>query len=85
MQTQISILYVPRYSIRGSINQRSLQIILVKDLNMFPCKVQTVQQMLAVVRQAGVTYSQTILNLDNESLFIENRYMNKQNYRILCT
>ena len=48
------------------INRQSLQRILVKDLKMFPYKVQTVHQLLAVDRQARSTYAQAILNLDHE-------------------
>lgn len=48
------------------INRRSLRRILVKDLKMFPYKVQTVHQLLDVDRQTRVIYANAILNLNRE-------------------
>lgn len=65
---------------------------------MFPYKVQTVHQLLAVDRQAHVTYAQAILNLDHEEDNFSSKiimsdeahfhlcgYVNKQNYRFWGT
>jgi Helix-turn-helix domain (DUF4817) len=80
------------------ISRRSLQRILVKELKMFPYKVQTVHQLLAVDRQSRVTYAQAILNLDqdendfssklimsDEAHFHLSGYVNRQNYRFWGT
>lgn len=80
------------------ISRRTLQRILVKDLKMFPYKVQTVQQLLPADRQSRINYSQAILNLhheeDNffskiimsdEAHFHLSGYVNKQNLRFWGT
>lgn len=80
------------------LSRRSLQRILVKDLNMFPYKVQSVHQLLPADRQTRVTYAQAILNLDtevddfstkiimsDEAHFHLSGYVNKQNYRFWGT
>jgi hypothetical protein len=80
------------------ISRRSLQRILVKDLKMFPYKVQTVHQLLDIDRQSRVTYAQAILNLahaeddfsskftmSDEAHFHLCGYVNKQNYRFWGT
>ena len=46
--------------------RRSLRRILVEDLKMFPYKVQTMHQLLAVDRQMRLTYAQAILKLNEE-------------------
>ena len=48
------------------ISRRSLQRILVKDLKMFPYKVQTVHKLLPADRRTRLTYCQTLLNLVQE-------------------
>lgn len=80
------------------ISRRSLRRILVTDLKMFPYKVQTVHQLLAVDRQTRLTYAQAILNLNkqednfsskiimsDEAHFHLSGYVNKQNYRFWGT
>ncbi|CAB3238242.1 unnamed protein product [Arctia plantaginis] len=81
-----------------AISRSSLRRILVKDLRMFPYKVQSVHHLLPVDRQTRVTYAQAILNLEDEvddfstkiimsdeAHFHLNWYVNKQNYRFWGT
>ncbi|CAB3262266.1 unnamed protein product [Arctia plantaginis] len=81
-----------------AISRSSLRRILVKDLRMFPYKVQSVHHLLPVDRQTRVTYAQAILNLEDEvddfstkiimsdeAHFHLNGYVNKQNYRFWGT
>ena len=61
----------PKTSTRSRASQlassrSSLRRILVKDLRMFPYKVQSVHQLLPVDRQTRVTYAQAILNFEDE-------------------
>ncbi|CAB3258594.1 unnamed protein product [Arctia plantaginis] len=81
-----------------AISRSSLRRILVKDLRIFPYKVQSVHHLLPVDRQTRVTYAQAILNLEDEvddfstkiimsdeAHFHLNGYVNKQNYRFWGT
>lgn len=80
------------------ITRRTLQRILVKDLHMFPYKVQTVHQLMPADHQSRVNYCEAILNLNNEvddfkskiimsdeAHFHLNGYVNKQNLRFWAT
>lgn len=81
-----------------AISRSSLRRILVKDLHMYPYKVQSVHQLLPVDRQKRVAYSRAILNLEHEidnfstkiimsdeAHFHLSGYVNKQNYRFWGT
>jgi hypothetical protein len=87
-----------RRATQMGICRRSLQRILVKDLRMFPYKVQTVHQLLPADRQWRVNYSQALLNLhrdendflskiimSDEAHFHLCGYVNKQNFRFWGT
>lgn len=87
-----------RRALQLAISRSSLRRILVKDLRMFPYKVQSVHQLLPVDHQTRVTYAQAILNLENEvddfstkiimsdeAHFHLSGYVNKQNYRFWGT
>lgn len=87
-----------RRATQMGISRRSLQRILVKDLKMFPYKIQTAQQLLFADRQLRINYSRAVLNLarneidfptkiimSDEAHFHLCGYVNKQNYRFWGT
>lgn len=77
-----------------AISRRSLQRILVKDLRLFPYKIQVTQKLLPADFEKRIQYSNAIVNLENqianfskkiimsdEAHFCLNGAVNKQNYR----
>lgn len=80
------------------ISRRSLQRILVKDLKMYPYKIQMVHQLLPIDHQSRLTFSQRLLQLSNEipdfyakllmsdeAHFHLSGHVNKQNSRFWAT
>lgn len=87
-----------RRSTQLGVSRRTLQRILVKDLHMFPYKVQTVHQLMPADLQSRVNYCRAILNLNNEVNDFQSKiimsdeahfhlsgYVNKQNLRFWGT